>query len=83
VRSTSVGAALNARTGAVKWVYNPKSYQSGTTAMSARWNQRGVAYWTDGTDERIFWGTGDGYLIAVDPRPAAPPPVSARTAAWI
>lgn len=51
--------------------------------MSARWNQRGVAYWTDGTDERIFWGTGDGYLIAVDPRPAAPPPVSARTAAWI
>ena len=62
----SVGAALDARTGTVKWVYNPKSYESGTTTMSARWNQRGVAYWTDGTEERIFWGTGDGYLIAVD-----------------
>ena len=32
--------------------------------MSLRWNQRGVAYWRDGTaaDERIYWGTGDGYL---------------------
>src|SRR5438128_7452570 len=34
--------------------------------MTARWNQRGVAYWTDGRAERVFWGTGDGYLVAVD-----------------
>ena len=34
------------RTGALKWVYNPKSYEAGTTTMSLRWNQRGVAYWT-------------------------------------
>jgi quinoprotein glucose dehydrogenase len=25
-----------------------------------------VAYWSDGRDQRIFWGTGDGYLLAVD-----------------
>ena len=64
---SSVGAAYDARTGALKWVYNPKSYEAGTTTMSLRWNQRGVAYWRDfaqgrGNDERIYWGTGDGYL---------------------
>ena len=64
--ATSTGVALDARTGETLWVYNPKSYEAGTTTMSARWNQRGVAYWTDGNEERIFWGTGDGYLIAVD-----------------
>lgn len=69
---SSVGAAYDARTGALKWVYNPKSYESGTTTMSLRWNQRGVAYWRSGSDERIYWGTGDGYLIAVDARTGRP-----------
>jgi len=68
----SIGAAYDARTGAVKWVYNPKSYEAGTTTMSLRWNQRGVAYWKGGTDERIYWGTGDGYLIAVDAKTGRP-----------
>ncbi|HEV8318389.1 MAG TPA: PQQ-binding-like beta-propeller repeat protein [Vicinamibacterales bacterium] len=63
---TSAGAAIDARTGRTIWVYNPKSYEAGTTTMSARWNQRGVAYWTDGKEQRIFWGTGDGYLLALD-----------------
>lgn len=70
----SVGAAYDARTGALKWTYNPKSYESGTTTMSLRWNQRGVAYWADGADERIYWGTGDGYLIAVDAKTGRPLP---------
>ncbi|MDO8680459.1 MAG: pyrroloquinoline quinone-dependent dehydrogenase [Acidobacteriota bacterium] len=69
---SSVAAAYDARTGALKWVYNPKSYESGTTTMSLRWNQRGVAYWSDGTDERIYWGTGDGFLIAVDAKTGRP-----------
>jgi quinoprotein glucose dehydrogenase len=69
---TSVGAAVDAKTGATRWVYNPKSYEAGTTTMSARWNQRGVAYWTDGKEERIYWGTGDGYLIAVDAKTGRP-----------
>jgi quinoprotein glucose dehydrogenase len=71
---TSIGAAFDARTGAVKWIYNPRSYEAGTTTMSARWNQRGVAYWTDGKDERVFWGTGDGYLIGVDAKTGHPLP---------
>lgn len=68
----SIGTAVDAATGATKWVYNPKSYEAGTTTMSARWNQRGVAYWSDGKDERIYWGTGDGYLIAVDAKTGRP-----------
>jgi quinoprotein glucose dehydrogenase len=71
---SSVGAAFDARTGALKWVYNPKSYEAGTTTMTLRWNQRGVAYWTDGTEERIYWGTGDGYLIAVNAKTGRPVP---------
>jgi quinoprotein glucose dehydrogenase len=70
----SVGAAYDARTGAVKWIYNPKSYEAGTTTMSLRWNQRGVAYWRQGNDERIYWGTGDGFLIAVDAKTGRPIP---------
>ena len=69
---SSVGAAYDARTGALRWTYNPKSYEAGTTTMSARWNQRGVGYWTDGKEERIYWGTGDGYLIAVDAKTGLP-----------
>jgi quinoprotein glucose dehydrogenase len=68
----SIGAAVDAKTGDTLWVYNPKSYEAGTTTMTARWNQRGVAYWSDGKDERIYWGTGDGYLVAVDARTGAP-----------
>jgi len=68
----SIGAAYDARTGAMRWTYNPKSYEAGTTTMSARWNQRGVAYWTDGSEERIYWGTGDGYLVAVDAKSGRP-----------
>lgn len=63
---TSAGAAIDAATGETLWVYNPKTYEAGTTTMSARWNQRGVAYWSDGEAERVYWGTGNGYLICVD-----------------
>ena len=72
---TSVGAAIDGKTGETLWVYNPKSYEEGTTTMSARWNQRGLAYWADGperSDERIFWGTGNGYLVCVDAKSGHP-----------
>ena len=72
---TSQGAAIDAGTGQTLWVYNPKAYEDGTTTMSARWNQRGVAYWSDGperNDERIFWGTGNGYLVCVDAKAGRP-----------
>ncbi len=71
------GAAIDAETGETLWVYNPKSYETGTPTMSLLWNHRGVAYWssegTEGEEEsRIFWGTGDGWLIAVDAKTGRP-----------
>lgn len=71
---TSVGAAYDAATGRLRWTYDPKSYEAGTTTMSLRWNQRGVAYWRDGDEARVLWGTGDGYLVAVDAKTGQPVP---------
>ena len=71
---SSVGAAYDATSGALKWIYNPKSYEAGTTTMTLRWNQRGVAYWRNGNDERVYWGTGDGYLVAVNAKTGRPVP---------
>ena len=62
---TSAGAAIDAATGETLWLFNPKTYEEGTTTMTARWNQRGVAYWDDGEAGRVFWGTSNGYLICV------------------
>ena len=69
----SQGVAVDATTGETLWVFNPKSYEEGTTTMTGTWRQRGVAYWTDGEgDERIFWGTGNGYLVCVHAQTGQP-----------
>ena len=69
----SQGVAVDAVTGETLWVFNPKSYEDGTPTMSAPWSQRGVAYWTDGADdERIYWGTGNGYLVCVSAKTGQP-----------
>ena len=71
----SQGVAVDAASGETRWVFNPKSYEEGTPSMSGPWTQRGVAYWTDGAgDERIFWGTGNGYLVCVQARSGRPCP---------
>ena len=59
-------AAIDARTGETLWVYNPKVYEQGSPPLPAPWNHRGVAYWEREGSARIIWGTGDGYLTAVD-----------------
>ncbi len=69
----SQGVAVDATTGETLWVFNPKSYEEGSPPMSNPWTQRGVAYWTDGDgDERIFWGTGNGYMVCVDAKTGRP-----------
>jgi quinoprotein glucose dehydrogenase len=71
-------AAIDARTGETLWAYNPKSYLTGTPSMSLQWNHRGVAYWSERDERgreqnaRVFWGTGDAYLIAVDAESGRP-----------
>jgi quinoprotein glucose dehydrogenase len=63
--SLSQVAAVDAQTGKTIWVHDPKSYQTGQPT-NLGFVHRGVAYWTDGKAERIFIGTSDAHLIAID-----------------
>ena len=59
-------AAVDASTGETLWLHNPEYYLHGEPTHF--YNSRGVAYWEDGDDARIFFGTHEGYLLALDAR---------------
>jgi quinoprotein glucose dehydrogenase len=63
--SLSQVAAIDAATGEARWVYDPETWKNGTPSNNG-FVHRGVAYWADGNDQRILFGTGDGYLICLD-----------------
>ena len=63
--SLSQVAALDAQTGKTIWVFDPETYKAGRPT-NLGYLHRGVAYWTDGKQERLLIGTGDAYLWAVD-----------------
>jgi len=66
-------AAIDPATGKTKWLYNPEAYKDGAQADVLGWQSKGVAYWTDGrNDERIYLGTLDGYLLALDAKTGQP-----------
>ena len=65
-------AAIDAETGNTLWAYDPRSYASGIPIMMLGFSNRGLAYWSDGDDARVVWGTGDGYLVEVDARTGEP-----------
>jgi quinoprotein glucose dehydrogenase len=71
--SLSQVAAIDARTGQTIWVYNPESYEQGSPP-NLGFVHRGVAYWADGETQRIFIGTGDAQLIALDAKTGQPVP---------
>jgi quinoprotein glucose dehydrogenase len=56
--------ALDAATGAQKWLFDPFAAQGAGAAASLGVN-RGVSYWTDGMEKRLFMGAGP-YLYALD-----------------
>ena len=59
----SIIHALDARTGKLLWQYDPDVANSaGKAKMRAGWGIRGIAY----KDGKVFTGTRDGRLIAVD-----------------
>ena len=82
----SVGAAIDARTGATRWVYNPKSYEAGTTTHE---RCAGIsAAWRTGRDGAARNGSSGepatDICIAVDAKTGTPGrATSARTAASI
>ena len=62
--------ALNAATGEVVWRFDPFH---GRTVRGGGGRTRGVTYWTDGQDERIFAGVHQ-FLYALDAKTGRPVP---------
>jgi len=59
-------AAIDAASGETLWVHDPRSYASGIPIMMLGFSSRGLAFWSEGGQSRVIWGTGDGYLLQVD-----------------
>ena len=57
-------AAVDAGTGETVWLHDPQAYLN--VRPTHFYNSRGVAYWADGDDRRIFFGTSEAYLLALD-----------------
>jgi quinoprotein glucose dehydrogenase len=71
--SLSQVAAIDAATGQTLWVYDPEVWRMGTPPNHG-WLHRGVAHWSDGREARIFIGTGNAFLVALDARTGKPIP---------
>jgi quinoprotein glucose dehydrogenase len=69
-------AAIDAGTGATRWVFDPRAYTAGRRPANSGWQHRGVAYWSGKvggrTEQRILIATGIGELIALDARSGQP-----------
>src|SRR5262249_13087396 len=69
--SCSQVAAIDPATGETKWKYDPGTWKKGTPT-NLGFVHRGVAHWTDGKEARVFIGTGDSQLIALDAKDGTP-----------
>ncbi len=73
--SLSQVVAIDAATGATKWVFDPKIYQNGLgIPANVGWTNRGVAYWRAGDDERVVILTAFAQMIALDAKTGKPVP---------
>ncbi len=72
---TSFGriVALDAATGAEKWVFDTRAWEAGRPA-NLGYNTRGVAYWEADGETRIFYATNDSTLWSIDARSGQPDP---------
>ena len=58
--------ALDAETGAELWAFDPKAYEGGPVgAGPTGFKHRGIAWWSDGDDARVFLNSRDR-LYAID-----------------
>jgi quinoprotein glucose dehydrogenase len=65
--------ALDAATGELLWVHGEREGERGASAPR-QLSGRGLAYWSDGKEERIFYITPGFRLIGLDARSGAPIP---------
>ncbi len=71
--SLSQVAAIDAATGATKWVFDPKVYENGLgIPANDGWLHRGVAWWKNGDDERIIMLTAFAQMYALDAKTGQP-----------
>jgi quinoprotein glucose dehydrogenase len=64
-------AAIDPATGTTVWKYDPESWKDGRPA-NVGFQHRGVSYWTDGKEARVFIATHDRRLIALDAKTGKP-----------
>ena len=74
--------ALDAATGELLWVHSESEGARGDAAPR-QLSGRGLAYWTDGKEERILYVTPGYRLVALDAKTGNPLPASAATASSI
>lgn len=58
--------ALDADTGCERWKFDPYAEFKLKQPLASGGVNRGVAYWSDGKESRIFLGAADGRLISLD-----------------
>ena len=75
--------AIDGATGETLWMFRYDEGVRGQRAPIRPPAGRGVAYWTDGRDQRILHVTPGYHLIALDPRPAGRFPPLATMASSI
>lgn len=71
--SLSQVAAIDPQSGETRWLYDPETFK-GPTPPNEGYVHRGVAQWSGSTERRLFIGTGDAYLIALDATTGTPIP---------
>ncbi len=71
--TTSLGqvAAIDPATGETLWSYDPVLYLEGRPAVHG-FMTRGLAYWTDGVEERLLYAAGRVYLVSIDAKTGEP-----------
>lgn len=77
--TTSLGqiAAIDPQTGKTLWSYDPALYLEGRPPVHG-FLTRGLAYWTDGAEQRLFYGGGRGRLVSIDVKTGKPDPEFGR-----
>ena len=66
-------AAIDPATGTTRWVYDPESYKAGRPT-NVGFTNRGMAFWSDSTRDRLMVATSDAYLLAIDAATGKPDP---------
>ena len=66
------GVAIDAATGETVWIHSPTHDREELSRHVGAWSS-GMGYWADGDrSDRVFWGTGSGYLVCVDAHAGRP-----------